>query len=353
MTNPQSYLSKEESSAIKGLLIILIVLGHNMVFTYAVEKYQVMVYLYLFHIQTFFIIPFLYDENPLQWQKAKDLIVRFYVPYLWFFTIFFTGYFLIYKHGAKFDTAEFLNVLFTGNGMLLAKYVGFQLLWFLPAMLMTMLVKGCYYRLYQPWRGMMLAASLLSYFFLYKFAVKFDAGPLNLLPNVVVGFSLLSYGVMVRKMIPCYVEKLKMIWLMLFIILSCVYFYNYCVIHNFNQKHLYSWSYLVLTAIFPGIFIFLLYSFKKQLGRSTLLQNFGRLSMYIYMTHAFIGYLFFELLKRLDWISVLFAVIVQILILLISFSIALWVEKTSRFRDIVFPNSLTEFQNALIGKNDF
>lgn len=55
--NQNLYIDRDTSSVIKGVLIILIVMGHNKVLCSTDNKGAD--YLYLFHVICFFILPFL------------------------------------------------------------------------------------------------------------------------------------------------------------------------------------------------------------------------------------------------------------------------------------------------------
>ena len=57
--NQNLYIDRDTSSVIKGVLIILIVIGHNKVLCSTDNKGAD--YLYLFHVICFFILPFFYD----------------------------------------------------------------------------------------------------------------------------------------------------------------------------------------------------------------------------------------------------------------------------------------------------
>ena len=59
--NQNLYIDRDTSSVIKGVLIILIVMGHNKVLCSTDNKGAD--YLYLFHVICFFILPFFYDTK--------------------------------------------------------------------------------------------------------------------------------------------------------------------------------------------------------------------------------------------------------------------------------------------------
>ncbi len=81
------FLSRDSSRAIKGFLIFLIVLGHNAVFTNSLKgSFN---YIYLFHVQAFFILPFLYKINKRDDFKTlfKKNFIRLYYPFINFFIL--------------------------------------------------------------------------------------------------------------------------------------------------------------------------------------------------------------------------------------------------------------------------
>lgn len=77
------YLTRDESNIIKGILILLIVLGHNH-FLMDGEYVRLQIQLYKFHVIEFFILPFFYKmKADTSWEHLRDIIVRNWVPYLW------------------------------------------------------------------------------------------------------------------------------------------------------------------------------------------------------------------------------------------------------------------------------
>ena len=76
------YIDRNQSETIKGILILLIVFGHNHVLCPNTEIGGMMDYLYLFHIAGFFILPFFYKTNKtISIEHIKSLVVRNYVPF--------------------------------------------------------------------------------------------------------------------------------------------------------------------------------------------------------------------------------------------------------------------------------
>lgn len=95
-------VSIDESNSIKGLLISLVVLGHNTIFSSIVPE-SIYYFLYSFHVACFFILPFFYDlkgENTVMGGVIK-YFKRLYWPYVWCFVLL-----------------SILNQLFIGYGVL-------------------------------------------------------------------------------------------------------------------------------------------------------------------------------------------------------------------------------------------
>ena len=145
MKDSTSLISINESTALKGLLIFLIVLGHNMIFTYCVLPYNGMAYLYSFHIQAFFILPFLYDSKILNVKRIKDYFFRLYWPFIIISIILYICR-IIYNKPVEYNIVELIQMWFTGNPQLIKQLCGIQILWFMPVMCSLCIIKDLYYQ---------------------------------------------------------------------------------------------------------------------------------------------------------------------------------------------------------------
>ena len=99
-----SLITRDESSAIKGLLMLLIIFGHTSMLTtnFATgERTYFWNWLYTFHVFVFFILPFIYGhkrkvvetriEGSVDYQQVvfefKHNFVKLFIPYVWFCVI--------------------------------------------------------------------------------------------------------------------------------------------------------------------------------------------------------------------------------------------------------------------------
>lgn len=101
------YLTRDESNIIKGILILLIVLGHNH-FLMDGEYVRLQIQLYKFHVIEFFILPFFYKmKADTSWEHLRDIIVRNWVPYLWILSAcYLTSCIYSIKSGWNGDTYQ-------------------------------------------------------------------------------------------------------------------------------------------------------------------------------------------------------------------------------------------------------
>ena len=122
-------LSKQDSSSIKGLLTILIIIGHNHII--APQSSPLMAYLYTFHVVCFFILPCLYgNRKELTINNIGNIIYRNWIPYMIFFAFSFGVFTLL--EGKHPNAAGVFSAFITGSQKLLKENVGFFFLWFLP-----------------------------------------------------------------------------------------------------------------------------------------------------------------------------------------------------------------------------
>lgn len=124
-------LSHEDSTTIKGILIILIVLGHmKLLIPWPSPMFT---WLYSFHVICFFILPFFYDSPPItkMRQHIVKLAVRTGIPFLFTFLLCLLLHIIIEK---KFERIGDISLaLITGSGEILDRFVNAGFLWFLPS----------------------------------------------------------------------------------------------------------------------------------------------------------------------------------------------------------------------------
>lgn len=117
-------------AAIRGLLIIAIVLGHSRLLTEGRQAFFVS--LYFWHVQGFFILAWTRLDS-LQGKKLTDRAIRYLVPYLWL--VIPLGVLRLALHSAGVTASSLVAAILVGSAPLLDTQVGLALFWFLPAFL--------------------------------------------------------------------------------------------------------------------------------------------------------------------------------------------------------------------------
>lgn len=141
------YLNREESGAIKGLLIILIIIGHNYMLCNMYFDSWIFFWLYQFHVMMFFVLPFFYKRSKKSQIVAtilKDL-KRIYVPYIWFFTFSVIVYSLLY-HKSMPSFFQFLQGLLPLRMDKISELAGVKFLWFAPVFIFFSVLYATYQR---------------------------------------------------------------------------------------------------------------------------------------------------------------------------------------------------------------
>jgi len=335
--NQVALLTREQSSAFKGVLILLIVLGHNSLLMTDPETQElrfVFNWLYLFHVQSFFILPFMYGKTVLTKRHAVNNFVKLYAPYLWIFTVcLFINAFYV-KHFESMGS--YLYAFTFGNIYLIKEAIGFYFPWFLPAMFSLLILKGLYDR-GGLWQKSAIAISTAYWLAILLAGVnRYDVG--DYIPlSISQAFYFLPIALVARKvsdrLSACqnqWVEKIPA--LLAFIGLTLYLYYS----QHFSGKIRVLIDFLLPVAAFSVLF-----AYRKQLGRSAVLQFFGKYSMPIYLFHVIIYNAIVQIVHRFK-LSGNFAAAVAVYILTLAISIGLTValQRREGLYSLMFPQGI-------------
>lgn len=312
MSCNKSLLNRDYSTWIKGVLTLFIILGHNMVFTMPLKDYGVMSYFYMFHIQGFFILPFLYGTYTKRDLKVrlKDVAVRFYWP----FFLLVSGMTLVYgsiNHFSGFTWEKLTELFLSCNGYIIKQMCGIQIFWFLPSMMMCVLLKEVYYR-----GGVMMRFLLLSISLAYTIsAIHANTSYLaaiwfvntNRYFPLGAGYAIqmLAIGVSLRALVN-YINTTKC-HRSAFILsaggfLTCSLLYMKYVAKLIGHSDL-NVVYAILQNITPLFFMIAIVcglSLVQPNVRDSNVWKIGNSSLYIYLISPFVGYLLFFICNHLN-----------------------------------------------------
>lgn len=264
-----SLLTNQESTALKGLLILLVVLGHN---TYLMADMFAYKFLYAFHVYAFFYLPFLYNHKKevISHSVIKNLL-RLYVPYTFVFVLLL-GIYLKTNFAFSFENVFFAYV--TGNPNHFLKMGGF--LWFIPTFFSLLLIKQLYYRGNLVCRYLLLG---LSFFCLICFSFGCLGSWQIYQPfRCMTAFAMLFPAVISRFFIEQSRIKFIDLYFFFFIIIAFIvypgnHFFTYTILNRF---------------VLPIVIFLFLYNQREKLVRFKFLQQIGRHSFPIYVFHIFI-----------------------------------------------------------------
>lgn len=131
-------VTAEQSLAIdrlKGLLILMIVIGHNSLITTAFPDFRRI--LYLFHVQSFFLLSACLAQGLPDRRKLADKLLRYEIPYLGFLVIYALFFTLLVRRGEGLDDLPggLLQCMLAPTVESLKTVAGVSMLWFLPALI--------------------------------------------------------------------------------------------------------------------------------------------------------------------------------------------------------------------------
>ena len=315
--NDLVYLDRRMSNAIKGILIILIVFGHNHVLCPNTVSNGLMDYLYNFHIAGFFILPFFYDHQTKPTFRAiGKIIVRNWIPYTWICILCFICFGLL-KHHFEFSL-ETVAAFFQGTQTPIKQHFGFVFPWFLPtycSMSILLLFALNNRHIYWLLLILFLVISGLPYdvFYLLKNSVSFGL----MLAIYYFGIGVLSF--LLNK----WSKYSKWIALCMFVVSSILYI-----------KHI---SVFYLNIIFPiSFFLSLLLAIPYINCR--FLRLLGENSLGIYLLHMFLVNITFKMLPHTLFMGIIGFLISLFFPLLINVCIM----RTKKLRMLLYPKNLDE-----------
>lgn len=338
----ESKLSHDESNAIKGILIILIVLGHNIPFVKLTDNWMVMVWLYLFHIQSFFLLPFLYPIKKISFERLFNHIIRYYVPFIIFGIILLS---IQLFRGAKIPPLYQLPIIFIGGGAIYLKsFLGTQFLWFLPAMFICCIVREIYSLSSLIWEKFFVLLGIISIICNLVWGSTFWGH--HYLCYVNLAFRTLFWGVLLRKIINF--KFLLPLAICIFFAGSIAFFLHYRLyIKPFITGYPDSYFHRALKIPMSISFMLILFHLRTFLIQFSLLKIIGKYSFYIYLFHIWISYLSNYVLTYLHIPLILGSIICMFAMFFISLLLVIILQHLDFMRMILFPNNILEYKNFI------
>lgn len=320
---PERSIDKKDSLAIKGLVILLIILGHNKLISCEHLPF-LFGYLYTFHVGVFFILPTFYDikkrNNTLQ--HATDVFIKLFFPYIIIYTLLFVLNRFMNMSWSISDVFMYFVGMFSVDPNVIYETSNAQYLWFVPSFFIFSVVLYCLKRNKYDTIKFILPIALVLYFL-----GDFINNLLFRLPLYLT----ISFGslIIVENIKTAYIKILSVTN---FAILSVV------IINGYLQPK--GWVHLVMSISF----FLIIYSYREIFGKMPMLKEIGKYSFPMYLFHFFIYNTLVLILPH----TFLYSSIILILTISLSYIISWIIMKY--VRPYIFPNSFTELKNTWLKK---
>lgn len=341
MISSGNLISREESTSVKGVAILLIILGHI-----GRDFSSLQFWLYSYHLILFFMLPFLYGKKEVSTTRLINTFLRLYIPYLWVLIMCLTISLLIGYTEPRTPT-EYIKALLVGSQTALKESVGFNFPWFMPAFFFSSLFI-CIRDLSKRW-----SLVLTTIINLYGLSVLIYIAATS--PNSVYILSCFSRGAAYFSLgyIACYFISRKQAQLhtSAYKFLSATLFILGVVSQAILQKNhtllsqedplLYTLLYSLSEIWTPISALCLLYGFKEKLARQKFLRFTGRLSFEIYCFHVIVLNCLWKAADILGITSTAIAsYVIFLLTCVISIGIAYALERIPYLHYLLFPRGI-------------
>ena len=222
---------------------------------------------------------------------------------------------------------------FFGDQTLMNRFIGFDFMWFLPAMSALVTVKSLWYNSTAFVRHCMLAVSIVLWLLaIFKILLQHTAG-LYVPFSLSQAFYFLLLGIVSRwlvdranflKLLPGAILLIIVITAMMY----CQYSMNWnCVISLFALYRL----------ILPVMMFFLLYCIRDWLSASRFLRFIGDYSLQIYLVHVYVINILEMVLLKFFPQSIALGAVIYALTLVVSVGLALIMVKVPVINKLLFP----------------
>ena len=346
-----SLISREASTAIKGLMILLVVLGHtgmlNTDFATG-EKTFFYSWFHYFRVEIFMILPFIYGYRQAEservlgmngwcvnmrkvWGDIKRNLVRIGIPYCWVFVLSLLVFVTV--GGGSFKPQGVLYTFISGSQALMNKYIGFHFVWFLPAMMALTTLKSLWYNSSRPVRGSLLAVSVVLWLLAIIGILPQKAAMYYVPFSLTQAFYYLLLGLVSRQLVKRLSLKKAMPWIVVLIVAVTAMMYFQKMGH-WPKVIQYTAFYRL---VFPLLMFLPIYAMGGWLSKSKFLTFAGKYSFQIYLVHVFVINALEVVLLHFFNQSIGLGIVIYVVALAISSGLSVLMVKVSVINKVLFP----------------
>ena len=323
----QSLISKKDSTLLKGILILLIILGHNSIL---MQERAIFNYLYHFHVYVFLLLPFLYNIPQFTFERVKKDFIHIYKPY----TLFFVILVLIntYILNTKFNITQVLYAYISGNEYMLKANIGASFLWFMPTMFSLLLLRN--WLMNKP--GKILWSCVFVSFLAFVATRVLWLCTVYDFPYIVLGGTV-SFVYFFMAVVSRYIYE-KYHNNRCFGYLSCTVFIL-STIYNFTNLHgtiyeIITWGILPISALYTLISI--VKHFKENILITKCINYLGKESLPIYLFHVIIYNAILLVIQKVQFAENFLTGIISYILTIVITVIAIYLCKKSKIYNIIF-----------------
>ena len=346
-----------ESTAIKGLLIILIILGHAQPLIQIPGR--VRSFIYEFHVHCFMILPLLYPIKQLSKGRIKNYFARLMVPYILLFLLFFSGKIIApcisYLSGSPSHVNYVETIIRGGHSLIMGGYfplgnsIEVRYLWFLPVMFSFLFLRDYYNTVASKMnRAILLLIGAIFYFILwvclyppYFIEIKetvMDWSPFSIWQALGALFMGLTTVVLLEKSYFSNISKaLKIVLLFTLVAILSLY----CMTPKSSVYR------IILNVITPINAFMVIYYYKNILSSLKVLRRFGEHSFDIYIVQTPICIIMYTIIPKFISID---SAIVRAFLFLIVLAVCYYSAQLLRHIKIVNRLLFSRTWDELMGK---
>ncbi len=131
-----------EIDTMKGIYIVLIVIGHNILLSQLVPGFRAQIY--NFHVAGFLIFPFLFNSDQITNRFVVDRAIRYLVPFVVFYTLcaLLFAVLIAKPNSLLLWSFDYFSGLLLGSERAVKTGSGFALFWFLPTLYSLVLIRA-------------------------------------------------------------------------------------------------------------------------------------------------------------------------------------------------------------------
>lgn len=234
--------------------------------------------------------------------------------------------------GGQLQLLKIVQSFFVGSQWMTSTYMGFHFLWFLPTMLMLVVVRDVYFNVSKLVKVLIV---LIAFGFWLLESLDISLGYLYYIPfNFVGSMQYILVGICARELVEAsfHYRYIGKIMVSIFALASLVF--GYLEFNELNQ--VYSLFSQVIKILIPISFGYIIVSCQEW-GRFHVLQFLGKYSLQIYLFHVII----YNILLRITLCylnpSILLGVFLLILTIVFSLVVAIVINHHPRIMNVLFP----------------